>query len=96
MTSASNIIRDLKIRGLPHQRSLCNILSMNCDQIQLEDGCLDDIQQLPHDTVAVNWKLSGWLPTEQLEREEPADNLVDLGTRLGSAGNGKEPICWRT
>ena len=68
---------------------------MHRDQVQLEDGCLDGIQQLPHDTAAVKWKLSEWLPTEQLERVEPEDNLVDLGPRLGSAGNGKEPICWR-
>ena len=62
---------------------------MLCDQVQLEDGCLHNIQQLPHDTAAVNWKLSERLPTEQLEREQPEDNLIDLGTRLGSAGKAK-------
>ena len=47
---------------------------------------------LPHENCKDGWSLSKELPPELKERSETPDMLVELGTALGSAGQGKEPI----
>ena len=54
----------------------------------------DDSKRLPHDSDLKSWKLSQSLLPERLEAVEDIDSLVEKGTKLGQAGNGKEPILW--
>ena len=47
---------------------------------------------LPHENCKDGWSLSKELPPDVKEHDEAIDALVELGTALGSAGQGKEPI----
>ena len=91
-------LHDILLRGLPHGRGVSAVLSVHCDNILPED--VDDpdelvkwqVEELPHETEAVNWKLSQELPPQQDEREEPVDDMTEQGMVYGREGNGKAPL----
>ena len=87
-----------RLEGLLHQRGGSAIASMHCDQISAEEEPeaieFEDITSLPHETEANGWRLSHSLPEGRVEHQEPPDPLVEMGTALGKAGNGKDAIHW--
>ena len=91
----------MNINGLPHQREVDVIASMQCDNIYPEDvdepEGLDEWVEttLPHNGKCLGWSLSQDLPSELEEIAEPVDPLVHKGTELGSADNGKGQLSWR-
>ena len=98
MSSESIKLLDVRVNGLPHQRELDVIASMQCDNIYPEDVDrpeeLDEWVEtiLPHNDKCLGWSLSQDLPSEFEEIAEPMDPLVHRGTELGSAGKGKGQI----
>ena len=68
---------------------------MHGDEIPLDEDILKELEKLPHEESGLGWSLSQCLPPEREETAESPDSLELEGTRLGSAGNGKQPILWR-
>lgn len=95
-STMSMATEDLRTRGLPHQWSEEAIASMHCDETWLEGEEYepDDSTCLPHDSDLKNWRLSQSLLPERLEAVEDTETLVEKGTKLGQARNGKEPLLW--
>ena len=98
MSSESIKLLDVRVNGLPHQRELDVIASMQCDNIYPEDvDRLEELDEwvetiLPHNDKCLGWSLSQDLPNELEETAEPVDPLVHKGTELGSTGKGKGQI----
>ena len=45
----SEAVEVAKLRGLPHQRSMQDRLSMQCDEVQVDEDVVEALMELPHE-----------------------------------------------